>query len=144
MNGLAARLLGALALLIGCVLLGLWLHAQQLRLQLAGAERDSARQAAGTAQAELRQLQQVLDQQRAAQRQLQTTQHDLRRELDLRRRRLQELEDENRDLKAWAAQPLPAAARRLRQRPTLDGASAYRDWLSTGDALPATGHGAAQ
>lgn len=144
MNLLAARLLGALALLVGCVLLGLLLHAQQLRLQLAGTERDSARQAAGTAQAELRQLQQVLDQQRAAQRQLQTTQHDLRRELDLRRRRLQELEDENRDLKAWAAQPLPAAARRLRQRPTLDGASAYRDWLSAGDALPATGHGTAQ
>lgn len=144
MNLLAARLLGALALLIGCVLLGLLLHAQQLRLQLAANERDIARQAAGTAQAELRQLQQVLDQQRAAQHQLQTTQHDLRRELDLRRRRLQELEDENRDLKAWAAQPLPATARRLRQRPTLDGAGAYRDWLSPGDALPAAGHGAAQ
>jgi len=144
MNLLGARLLGALALAASLALLGLLLHGQQLRLQLASAERDSARQAAGTAQAELRQLQQVLDQQRAAQRQLQTTQHDLRRELDLRRRRLQELEDENRDLKAWAAQPLPAAARRLRQRPTLDGAGAYRDWLSAGDALPATGHGAAQ
>jgi len=144
MNLLGARLLGALALVASLALLGLLLHGQQLCLQLASAERDSARQAAGTAQAELGQLQQVLDQQRTAQRQLQTTQHDLRRELDVRRRRLQELEDENRDLKAWAAQPLPAAAGRLRQRPTLSGASAYRDWLSAGNAVPAAGHGAAQ
>ncbi len=33
-------------------------------------------------------------------------------------------------LQSWAAQPLPAAARRLHQRPAITGADGYRHWLS--------------
>jgi len=42
----------------------------------------------------------------------------------------------------WAAQPLPAAARRLHQRPAITGAAGYRQWLSSRDALHAQPSGA--
>ena len=38
----------------------------------------------------------------------------------------------------WAAQPLPDAARRLRERPAFTGADAYHQWLSGRGALHAT------
>ncbi len=42
----------------------------------------------------------------------------------------------------WAAQPLPAAARRLHQRPAITGADGYRQWLSNRHALHAQPSGA--
>ncbi len=44
----------------------------------------------------------------------------------------------------WAAQPLPAAARRLHQRPAITGADGYRQWLSSRHALHAQPGGAGQ
>ncbi|WP_423836315.1 Rz-like lysis system protein LysB [Stutzerimonas stutzeri] len=38
---------------------------------------------------------------------------------------------------SWADQPLPAAARRLHQRPAITGADGYRQWLSSRHALHA-------
>lgn len=43
---------------------------------------------------------------------------------------------------SWAAQPLPAAARRLHQRPAITGADGYRQWLSNRHALHAQPSGA--
>lgn len=137
MTGLASKILAALALLASVVILGLLLLIQQQRLQRAGEQLANATQDVARLTLDRDQLTTTLTEQRAAQAQLQTTQHDLRREIDVRKRRIQELEDENADLKAWAGQPLPAAARRLRQRPVLTGAAAYREWLSRGNALPA-------
>ncbi|WP_312597855.1 DUF2570 domain-containing protein [Stutzerimonas nitrititolerans] len=42
----------------------------------------------------------------------------------------------------WAAKPLPAAARRLHQRPAITGADGYRQWLSNRHALHAQPSGA--
>lgn len=44
----------------------------------------------------------------------------------------------------WADQPLPAAARRLHQRPALTGADSYRQWLSDRHALQPGASGAGQ
>lgn len=137
MTGLAGKVLAALALLVTLTILGLLLVIQQQRLERAGEQLASATQDVQRLTRERDQLTTTLTEQQAAQARLQTTQHDLRREIDVRKRRIQELKDENADLKAWAGQPLPAAARRLRQRPILTGAAAYREWLSRGNALPA-------
>lgn len=131
------KALFALALVLTIAVLCLTLYAQGLRIDQANQKREAAEDQVTQLTGERDYLTDTLTEQRDAQAQLQTTQKDLRREIDVRRRRIQELEDENADLKAWAGQPLPAAARRLRQRPVLTGAAAYREWLSSGNALPA-------
>ncbi len=131
------KALFSLALALTIAVLCLTLYAQGLRIDQANQQREAAEDQVTQLIGERDDLTATLTQQRAAQAQLQTTQKNLRREIDVRRRRIQELEDENAELKAWAGQPLPAAARRLRQRPVLTGATAYREWLSSGNALPA-------
>ncbi len=131
------KALFALALALTIAVLCLTLYAQGLRIDQANQKREAAEDQVTQLTGERDQLADTLTKQRAAQVQLQTAQTDLRREIDVRKRRIQELEDENADLKAWSSQPLPAAARRLRQRPVLTGAAAYREWLSGGNALPA-------
>lgn len=80
-------------------------------------------------------LRTTLANERRAQAELQQTGQDLRRELDVRKQQIKELKRENTELREWAAVQLPAAARRLRQRPAITGAAAYRDWLSGRNAL---------
>lgn len=80
-------------------------------------------------------LRTTLANERQAQAELQQTGQDLRRELDVRKQQIKELKRENAELREWAAVQLPAAARRLRQRPAITGAAAYRDWLSGRNAL---------
>lgn len=130
------KALFALALALTITVLCLTLYAQGLRIDQANQKREAAEDQVTQLTGERDQLTATLTQQGAAQARLQTTQKDLRREIDVRKRRIQELEDENADLKAWAGQPLPAAARRLRERPVFTGATAYREWLSSGNALP--------
>lgn len=131
------KALFALALVLTIAVLCLTLYGQGLRVDQANQKREVAEGKVTQLTGERDHLTDTLTKQRAAQAQLQTTQKDLRREIDVRRRRIQELEHENADLKAWAGRPLPAAARRLRERPVLTGATAYREWLSSGNALPA-------
>lgn len=88
------------------------------------------------------QLDQALQAERTAQAALRTLQTQLRQGLAQRERTLKELTHADPDLRTWSALPLPAAARRLRQRPALSGADAYRDWLSRSGAVPAAGDGA--
>ncbi|HBC9499709.1 TPA: GPO family capsid scaffolding protein [Escherichia coli] len=52
-----------------------------------------------------------------------------------RQHRIEELKRENEDLRRWADTPLPADIIRLRERPTLTGGAAYRQWLSASDAV---------
>lgn len=137
MIGWKEKALFALALALTLAVLCLTLYAQGLRIDQANQKREAAEDQVTQLTGERDHLTDTLTEQRAAQARLQTTQTDLRREIDVRRRRIQELEHENAELRAWAGQPLPAAARRLRQRPVLTGATAYRDWLSSGNALPA-------
>lgn len=131
-------LLGALALLI-------W--GQEARIDVAEGKTDLAKAAAKTARddadrnlATVNTLTSTLKQERDAQSQLRNQQDQLRLGLANRERTIEELKRENDELRNWADQPLPDAARRLRERPVLTGAAAYRDWLSGRGAVRAAGN----
>lgn len=135
-------LLGALALLI-------W--GQEKRIDVAEGQTQLAKDAAKTARddadrnlATANTLSTTLKQERDAQSNLRTQQDQLRLSLAKRERTIEDLKRENSELRDWAAQPLPDAARRLRERPALTGAAAYRDWLSGRGAMPTTGDQPAQ
>lgn len=130
-------LLGALALLI-------W--GQQQRINTAESQADLAKSAAKTARddsdrnlATATTLTATLKQERENQSTLRAQQNQLRQALAKRARTIEELKLENDELRNWAIQPLPDVARRLRERPALTGAAAYRDWLSGRGAVPVAG-----
>jgi LysB family phage lysis regulatory protein len=130
-------LLGALGLLI-------WV--QETRIDVAKGKTELAKAAAKTARndadrnlATANTLTDTLKQERDAQSQLRSQQDQLRLGLAKRERAIEELKRENDELRNWATQPLPDAARRLRERPALTGAAAYRDWLSGRGAVRAAG-----
>lgn len=130
-------LLGALALLI-------W--GQQQRINIAEGNTELAKAAAMTARADADRnlttantLTNTLKQERDAQSALRTQQDQLRQGLAKRERTIEELKRENAELRTWATQPLPDAARRLRERPALTGADAYRQWMSGRGAVPVAG-----
>lgn len=130
-------LLGALALLI-------WGQQQRIdvaesQAELANATAKTAREDADRNLATANTLTDTLKQERANQSALRTQQDLLRQGLANRERTIEELKRENAELRDWAAQLLPDAARRLRQRPALTGAAAYRDWLSGRGAVPPAG-----
>lgn len=129
----SAALLGALALL-------LWGSYQ--RIEVEQGHTDLVQEKLDTVNARVERdattittLRTNLADERQAQTTLQQTSQDLRRELDVRKQQIKELKRENAELREWAAAQLPAAARRLRQRPAITGADAYRDWLSGRNAL---------
>ena len=131
-------LLGALALFI-------WV--QQQRIDVAEGEAARANDAAKTAREDANRnlltantLADTLQQERESQSALRAQQDQLRQALAKRGQTIEALKRENDELRDWAAQPLPDAARRLRERPALTGAAAYRDWLSGRGALPPAGN----
>ena len=130
-------LLGALALLI-------W--GQQQRIDVAEGQTERANDAVKTARkdadrnlATATTLTATLKQERENQSALRAQQDQLRLALAKRARTIEELKRENAELRDWAAQLLPDAARRLRNRPAITGAAAYRDWLSGRGAVPVAG-----
>jgi LysB family phage lysis regulatory protein len=130
-------LLGALALLI-------W--GQEARINVAKGKTDLANATAKTARDDADRnlntantLTDTLKQERDAQSSLRAQQDQLRQSLAKRERTIEELKRENEELRNWAGQPLPDAARRLRERPALTGAAAYRDWLSGRSSVPSAG-----
>ena len=132
-------LLGALALLI-------WGQEQRIAIadkntQLAEVELKTARGEADRNLATANSLRDSLQQERGAQASLRTQQDQLRQGLASRERTIEELKRENTELRYWAAQLLPDAARRLRERPALTGADAYRQWLSGRSAVPPASDG---
>lgn len=135
-------LLGTLALLI-------W--AQETRIDVAKSKAESATAAAKTARADADRnlntantLTETLKQEREAQSTLRLQKDQLRQILANRERTVEELKRENAELRDWAAQLLPDAARRLRDRPAITGAAAYRDWLSGRGSVPPAGDRPAQ
>lgn len=72
---------------------------------------------------------------RDGQQKLLTLQGELRTGLAKREQQIEDLKHEIKELQEWADSPLPDAARRLRQRPAITGADAYRQWLSSGGAV---------
>lgn len=131
--------------------LGLLIWAQETRIDIAKGKTELAKAAAKTARddadrnlATANTLTDTLKQERDAQSQLRSQQEQLRQGLAKRERTIEVLKRENDELRKWADQSLPDAARRLRERPALTGADAYRDWLSGRDAVRAAGDQPAQ
>lgn len=90
------------------------------------------------------QLKSELASERDSQAKLLALHGELRQGLAQRERVIEALKHENQQLREWADQPLPDAARRLRERPALTGAGAYRQWLSGSRPVPVAGDGAGQ
>nr|WP_256344321.1 Rz-like lysis system protein LysB [Pseudomonas sp. D6002] len=116
---------------------------QETRIDVAEGKTEQAQDAAKTARDDADRnlktantLADSLNQERNAQGTLRAQQDQLRQRLATRERTIEELKRENDELRKWADQPLPDAARRLRERPALTGAAAYRDWLSGRGAVP--------
>ncbi|OZO04767.1 peptidase [Pseudomonas sp. IB20] len=121
--------------LLGALVLLIW--GQQQRIDVAEGQAEREKDTANTARKDadrnlvtVNTLTDTLKQERNAQSLLRSQQDQLRLGLAKRERTIEELKLENDDLQKWADQPLPDAARRLRERPALTGAAAYRDWLS--------------
>ncbi len=130
--------------LLGVLVLLIW--AQEKRIDVAEGKTERAQDAAKTARDDADRnlktantLTDTLKQERDAQSSLRAQQDQLRQSLAKRERTIEELKRENEELRNWAGQPLPDAARRLRERPALTGAAAYRDWLSGRGAVPPAG-----
>ncbi|AXI59232.1 peptidase [Pseudomonas kribbensis] len=130
--------------LLASIALLIWGQSQRIEVadtraeqadQAASAARDRATRSEETAA----QLQTSLQEERAAQAKLRGVQDQLRQGLAARQRTIEDLKRENAELRLWADQPLPDAARRMRQRPAITGAAAYRDWLSGRGALHPVG-----
>jgi LysB family phage lysis regulatory protein len=137
------RVLYTLALL-AALAWAVWV--QTLRLDAAQARADQAISLLDQSKEQTRQvvahantLATELSKERSAQASLRSTQNLLRQGLTDREHQIEALKRENTDLRRWASQPLPDAARRLRQRPAITGAAAYRAWLSGSGALPPAG-----
>lgn len=81
-------------------------------------------------------LKSTLERERDSQAKLLLLQGELRAGLARREQQIEDLKHENDELRQWADQPLPDAARRLRERPAITGADAYRQWMSGSGALP--------
>ena len=131
--------------------LALFVWGQQQRIAVATQATALAQQDAKTAREDAARnltnantLQNTLNQERQAQSQLRSLHDQLRQGLTLREQQIEVLKRENTALRDWAAQPLPDIARRLRERPALTGADAYRQWLSGRGAVPAAGDRAQQ
>ena len=130
--------------LFGALTLFVW--GQQQRIAVAKQATALAQIDANTARADAARnlttattLRSTLSQERHAQSQLRSLHDQLRQGLARREQQIEGLKRENTVLRDWAAQPLPDVARRLRERPSLTGADAYRQWLSGGGAVPTTG-----
>jgi LysB family phage lysis regulatory protein len=135
--------------LLAALAWAVWVQTQ--RLDAAQARADQAASLLEHAKAQTRQaaahantLAAELSAERTAQADLRAQQGQLHQALAARQLTIEGLKRENAELRDWAAQPLPAAARRLRQRPAIAGAAGYQHWLSRRDALPAATDSAEQ
>ena len=127
--------------LLGAMTLLVW--GQQQRIAVAKQATALAQIDANTARADAARnlttattLRNTQSQERQAQSQLRSLHDQLRQGLAQRKQQIEVLKRENTVLRDWAVQSLPDVARRLRERPTLTGADAYRQWLSSGGAVP--------
>lgn len=151
MIGLPSRLLHPAISIGGTLVLGtiisLAAWGNHLRLELARADLATQTQKTQDAQAAadrnlatVNTLKSTLNTERAEQAKLLAVQGQLRQALADRQHQIKSLTNENEELRQWVIQPLPDTARRLRERPTLTGANAYREWLSGGRAVHSPGN----
>ncbi|AZN35535.1 LysB family phage lysis regulatory protein [Iodobacter ciconiae] len=105
--------------------------AELLQLELTASEQDKAQQTAL-----LEQLYKVSSDNDAAQADLRSSIESVNTALLKNKRAMEQLKNESKEVRDWADTRLPADVVRLRQRPDIASAAAYRDWLSQRDGLP--------
>lgn len=139
MNGLALRLAG-LFLAVSLAGSGL-LYVKGLRADLAtvSQERDTARADKADREETIRRLLVKERENDKARRQLADARRGLLADLDTRETLIRKLENENADLRAWNAVPLPGPVVRLHEHGPITGAAAYRQRMLSSGALPAAG-----
>ncbi|MCD9118345.1 Rz-like lysis system protein LysB [Pseudomonas bijieensis] len=130
--------------LLASIALLVWGQSQRIEVaeQKTGRAQDAAEAALARAtrsEETAARLQTSLQEERTAQAKLRSAQDQLRQGLAARQRMIEDLKRENAELRLWADQPLPDAARRMRERPAITGAAAYRDWMSGRGALHPVG-----
>lgn len=125
------------ALLAGA---GAWyLFSLRADLHSAEEERDDALQAQFDRDAVIKQLQETARKNELARKALATTQSAIRSSLGDREILIRNLQNENAELRDWAAVSLPAAVVGLRDHETITGAADYRKHLSSSSALQPAG-----
>ncbi len=136
MNARLAALLLALAV-AGAMA---W-YVDELRDDLQASQKDlaTASQAAMDSQEVIRTLQATQRRNDLARKRLEATQAGIRTELASRETLIRTLQDENEQIRAWAAARLPGPVVRLREHGPIVGAAGYRQFLSGGAALPSAG-----
>ncbi len=134
------------AALIAATASGLWGWGQRSMLATAQAtaervedQRKRAQEDADRNLATANHLNVNLQRERESQAMLLKLQSELRTSLAGRERMIEALSRENEELRNWADQPIPPIARRLRDRPAITGADAYRKWLSGSGAMHPAG-----
>lgn len=114
------------------------------RLEIQQQASSALAQQLATTQDTANQLNSTLEIERAAKMAVLKLHSQLLTDLNARERQIEDLKRENKALQDWADQPLPDAARRLRERPAITGADAYRKWLSGSGAVHPPGNIASQ
>jgi len=140
----APYLLGGALLVCAISALAVWGATQSAKAGSARAEQAQERAVRAQEDAErnlnsVNALRSTLANERAEHSKLLTLQVQLRQTLAKRQHQIESLTNENDELRQWVIQPLPDTARRLRERPAITGADAYREWLSNGRAVHAPG-----
>lgn len=142
MNGAAIGAAGAL--LVAVVAAAAGVYVTDLRGDLVRMRADLVAAKATTSERNDT-IRQLLERDRinsAALAKLKDDQTGIQATLALRETTIRKLEDENAELRTWAAAPLPDPVVRLLEHGTLTGAAAYRERMSAGASLhPAGGIG---
>lgn len=63
-------------------------------------------------------------------------------QLQQRAKQLTQLKDDHEQIKTWADTTLPAAIKRMHERPAITGTQQFQDWLSTSEFMSTTGKSA--
>lgn len=116
-------------------------YVQHLKREAAELRADQAEQQLVDAKRTIDQLHERETRLNALRQQAEAVQADLQRFLSNRETEIRRLQRENQELRDWADRPLPEPVARLRRRPALTGADAYRQHLSDAEPLHAAGGG---
>ena len=126
-------------ILLAGVAFGAYSYTRYLTVKAEMAEQTAvqARQAIADRDATITQLRALSAAQARFTAQLGQERDGIRGALNSREIQMRKLQDENANIRAWAAGPVPGDVVRLRDHGTLSGAAAYRQFLSGSAALPA-------
>lgn len=138
MSALGARLAGILGLLAVVGLAYLYVDGLRARLAKAEGEAGAAQTALSESAQTITRLKGLMQEREVAAAKLEGERNAIRDELSKREMLMRKLQDENAEIRAWAAAAVPGPVVRLREHGPITGAAAYRQFMSESSALPAT------